>query len=665
MSALQALAAAMAAAAAPKPWSVDQFRLFRPALAEFIQTNVFRLINNPSGPRRILIRAQVKVGKREMVEYIAMCDQSLAPHRVHCFLSAFHRAADADQRDELEEHNMKVFSLHTRTDPAPLIQWIRAQIALGREVVIHYDEADYGSADRQRLSGIWGTFRENPHVRAILYSATPEELLWSTAITQSDDDDNFVAGIYEEGVVLSYTPPAGYCGARRFLDEGLVTNAKRFFRRRRSDGGYELTAQGREILQQVTDQLNDSLENRALAQIAMSRALRAGNHAEAARQKELLNQPVRNIITLRLPYMMDGDGPTIERKAIYRFLQHIEDFPELNDAIVMVDKTDVVFPEGAPRPSQRVRLARIEWSRRTFWESLSTDKLIIVVMDQTSSRSTEWCFHDRLAVTHEYRESVTFSVTAQAQLRVAHYETRYGGFQPIRVYGHLKTFLFAAGQINVERYMNNEWIKKKTYGEETWCIIHPTTRQRHPAYAVPMSETEADDALENIGCDVTVDLSGRVRGVARHVPVVEMSRHYACTPETFAVVARQAIADAARSLRARAEGHLERATMVEYAGKLATYAPQNPFTGLAPDAHGHYPSVLRDEEPIARSRNDVELQRRSGFSLNGATTRRITLCYDGASTMGFVLRYVTGETEVVTTLEAYKSMYCAPAVAAA
>lgn len=649
----------MSSATLSKPWSVDQFRQLRPSLTSFIQSSVFRLINNPRGPRRILIRAQVKVGKREMVEYIAMCDQSLAPVRVHCFISAFHRAADADQRDELEHHNLKVFSLHTRADQAPVIRWIRTEIERGREVIMHYDEADYGSADRQRLSGIWGAFRENDHVRAILYSATPEELMWSTAITQSDEDDNFVAGIYEDGVVLNYTPPEGYCGARRFLDEGLVTNAKRFFRQMRSGDGYELTAQGRDIIEQATNELNDSLEHRALAQIALSRASRSGDREEVVRQREILNRPIRNIITLRLPYLMPGEGSTIERKAIYRFLQHIESFPELADTIVMVDKDEGLYPDGAPTPSPRVRLARIEWSRRAFWDSLCSDKLILVVMDQTSSRSTEWCFHDRLIATHEFREGVTFSVTAQAQLRVAHYEARYGGFQRIRVYGHLKTFMFAASHINVEQYMNNEWIKKKTYGEDTWTIINPSNRCRHPNYPEAMSETDANDALEAIGCDVYVDLSARVRGAARQVPVVEMSRHYACTPETFQVIARQAVEEAVQSLRARAVGHTNHDAILRYVARLETYSPQSPFTG-EPDAAGHYLTLgLGDREIVPRSRDEVFLQRRNGFSMNGVTHRRVTACYDGDSPVGFVLRYMTGETEVATTLEAYKSMYCA------
>jgi hypothetical protein len=99
--------------------------------------------------------------------------------------------------------------------------------------------------------------------------------------------------------------------------------------------------------------------------------------------------------------------------------------------------------------------------------------------------------------------------------------------------------------------------------------------------------------------------------------------------------------------------------MLGYVERLKTWRPQNPFIGMEPDASGHYTTMgLGDRELVAHSRSEVELQRRAGFSLNGATTRRITLCYDGASPVGFVLRYMTGETELVTSLEAYKSMYC-------
>ena len=62
--------------------------------------------------RVIVLRAPVKSGKREIVEYSAMRDiECKKPKRVHGFISAWHRTADLDQRNELTVHNIQVFSI--------------------------------------------------------------------------------------------------------------------------------------------------------------------------------------------------------------------------------------------------------------------------------------------------------------------------------------------------------------------------------------------------------------------------------------------------------------------------------------------------------------------------------------------------------------------------
>jgi hypothetical protein len=90
-----------------KPWSVDQFEEFRPHMTSFVRSKIVPLLNqhDSSSVSRVLIHGQVKVGKREIVEYIAVRD-SINQFRTHVFISSFHRKADESQRDELETHGI-------------------------------------------------------------------------------------------------------------------------------------------------------------------------------------------------------------------------------------------------------------------------------------------------------------------------------------------------------------------------------------------------------------------------------------------------------------------------------------------------------------------------------------------------------------------------------
>jgi hypothetical protein len=634
----------------PKPWSIDQFELYRPELCSFIKTKVVVVLDDPEDvTRRILIRGDVKVGKREMVEYIALRDYSAAPRRVHAFVSAFHRAADEMQRDELAGHQLKVFSLTTRSDPSAVVEWIEEQIENGRKVVVHYDEADYGSAERQRLNGIWGRFRENPSVTSVFYSATPEELLYSECIAQSDDDDDFIAGVYDMGVLLHYTPPRGYCGAARFLDENLVFNARRFFRIGAGNRGV-LSDQAKEIIADARALHEDSTYERAAAFVAKREAERRGDVTEAAKQAKIYGRPVRNVITLRLSYGMPKTGGRrgVEDKAIYKFLQHIEDFPELADVDVRVDKESI--PDGAPVPSRRVVMDTIRWSDRKYWEALTSDRLILIVMDQTSTRSTEWSFHDRVFATHEYRSKVTYCVCAQAQLRVAHYEQRYGGFQPIRVYGHKKTFEFAAQRIAVDEYMSIDWEAKKTSRRETtWEIVNPLG-VRHPSYPNTMTQEEAELTIEALGCDVEVTVSERVRGRSKRVPEV-LSHFEPCTPATFAT----AMTNFKNMLRTRLTAPGLTDAMRERMTANIAHAFTVPFREDLKTADGRWMCHFRCVKEV-KDYAYIATQR-WGFNWNNMNPR-LNLCYkDGV--LGFAVRYTTGRQITIDTLETFKSMYSA------
>lgn len=573
-------------------WSVARFETERPELCEFLKSGPIAAMEKNCP--RILIRAPVKSGKRQMVEYVAQRDSAVAQKRVHGFVSAWHRTADQEQRAELKAYRIKIWSGLDQSKVVRCGIWIRDMISQGKHIVLHIDECDHGSGERQILGKLWRKWHENEHVTFILYSATPEEVIYSREI-DDDDHDAMLQEMITEGLRFNYTPPAGFCGPQRFLRENLIHEAKPFFIK--TEEGYSLSAQGKEIVAQM------------LASMAVDRR--------------------RNILVLRLSYS-EGGGKRAEKKdnkAIYQFLRNVEAFPELAPFLVFVDKG-----EGAVA-CRRVMSEKIQWSNADWWAAKTTERPLLVVCDQTSSRSTEWACHDRVYATHDYRNQLTFSVVSQAQERVNHYASKYGGFQPIKIYGHKKTFQLSAGEIDYETYLNHEWEmrkvdKRKTGDQELYQIRKVADKTAHPAYPQPVSELEGNRILQDLGCSADITLSARVRGGIGLVPVVE-STFVPCTKESF------------ETLRA--------------AGRVGSLNCHNPFveaearTERGPN--GQLPCYIRGEWKFRTAEGVVA----EGWGVNKNTKERRHVCYRGGA-VGVMFRKFVRE-ESMDRLTAYKSMY--------
>jgi len=362
-------------------WSVADFELARPHLAAFIREKILPLLNDEMC-LRILIRAPVKSGKREMVEYIAQRDYSVHSLRVHAFISALHRVADEEQREELAIHNMRVFSINKHQKAEECIQWIETQIAAEKHVVLHLDECDFGSGARQALGCVYTRFRENDSVTFILYSATPQEVMFTGELDEKNDKEyeELVEEIRQTGEPVEYDPPAGYCGPGRFLEEGLIFEAQPFFIM--AAGGIQLSSQGSQI-------------------IADFRA-------------SIKKNPSRNIIVLRLSCL---DGVGAHNKHIYQFLSHVGECEELRDIIIVTSKTEKDVPVELGRDVQK---EVIQWSNPIYWARQAIGHPMIYVIDQTASRSTEFVCHDRIFAYHDFRNTVVYTTISQAQERVNH-----------------------------------------------------------------------------------------------------------------------------------------------------------------------------------------------------------------------------------------------------
>ena len=577
-----------------KPWTVSLFEKFRTYMTTFVVRYIVALLDDPIC-RRVVIRAPVKSGKREMVEYMAKRDESHASPRVHAFLSAWHRAADDTQRKELAQHNMKVFSITKKTAAVDCLKWIEHQIHNGKIVVLHLDECDHGSGDNQILGKVYKHVRELPQVFIILYSATPQEVLFSGDIGSADEDEMLDDMLY--GTHLEYDPPPAYCGPGRYLDANLVINAKPFFTMNPVPA---LSEQAREIIA----------------------GLKASTSSGSG----------RNIVTLRIT-TKKGQGKS--GKDIYKFLQNTDKFPELEGVQIMVDKGDCNW--GHPR--------KIEWSSLNFWITTAKDVPILIVMDQTSSRSTEWACHDRIYATHDYRAACQYAILSQAQERVNHYDSKYpGGFQPIIVYGHKKTFELSAGRITYEQYFACDWSMRKVdvrrAGRDNLGEVYEIKNETgvlHPIYKSPMEKARAEEVLRDLGCFGDLSLSSRVQGNVRLLPVYD-TRWFQSTEDTWNTsidTIKSSVAD----------------------GKFRTNTFANPFSNAR--THGHAPGTDGKELGYLRGWSileyETDVKSQPGWGV-GPDSPRITVCYNNGL-VGAAIRWHTGEFRQSNRLNAYRSMY--------
>ena len=670
-----------------KPWAVSEFQQYRPYITNFVDTDIVPLLENPENEiRRVCIHGEVKSGKREIVEYIAKRDEG-SVQRVHIFVSAFHRKADVTQRIELSQHNMKVCSIQKNEHALAANEIIRKYLREGKKIIIHVDECDYGTSHKQNLKIIYEQFKGYDSVITILYSATPEELLFSQDITQSQEDDNFISEIYETGIRIYYIPPETYCGAKKFVEEGLVVDARPFFIKN-ADQTLELSSQGSEIITEAKKNIELSNDEKSEARYFYLKALREGNLLEAAKYEKLADKKIKNVVVLRLTY--DAFGA----KAIGLFVKNKHLFPELENTIVIVDKTDY---KEIDISHSGIICETVQWSSKQYWDQKVNDKLIVIVHEQTSTRSTEWAFHDRVFATHDYRPNISYGTIAQAQLRVAHYSPKYGEFQRIRVYGHLKTFLFAAKMIDVADYLNDDWKKvliKRTnfavdekvefkkpergdwgdgkiisFANNSYTIEYMEEGHRYEVYNICKSnikcnkeynkyhikntsdnsihhfynqEYDLDSAnkiIEELGCNIKIELSSRVKGKAKNVLKIK-SVFIECDENNIQeklienVRNNEGLPESVRNHRFIVNSMFDSFEISENGWKI--------YNGLLRSIRAVYTYEFMQEQ-------------RWGFN-DAYQKPRLTVCYDGDK-LGVCLRYTTGEKEEVTTLSSYLSMY--------
>ena len=573
------------------PWTKCVFKQYRPHLTSFVDNFIVMPIREYS-TRKVVIRAPVKSGKREMVEYSSV---SLAEYS-HYFVSAFHRIADESQRLEMAEYSITVVSRIIETQVEKLFKKIQQDLNDDKLCVIHIDECDYGSGDSQGLSKIWDFVDNNPAIILILYSATPSEVHVGNMMDENLTGlDHLLVSPDDSTIIEPYTPPNNFCGPKKFLQEGLVFEATPFL------DGTRITQQGCDIFTGLLDNIKID--------------------------------PIRNVIILRLV-----GGKTKSKKPYYTFLQNLDKFQEL---FLPNNKTlQVKVPGGKEKGLKKVfkhfylDFNEIDWSQPGYWDTVMTGVPILIVLDQTSTRSTEWKCHNRVFAYHDFRNTITFSTISQAQERVNHYVSNIGKgyteFQPIKVYGCRKVWLLSAGQISYNEFLNTEWKKRKIPNTDTYKIFNSTeTNMRHPIYNGEYSTSEADEILASLGCSKQdIKLSSRIKGKSYNIRKVDCS-FKECNENTFTETVR-----------------------TNFPGKVFL----NPFedNNSRPSGAGDkWKGVVRSDYKVLDFNTDLNDAR---WGINISSRQRATICYNN-DVLGVCFRFFTDQFEVTNNFELVSSMY--------
>ncbi len=580
------------------PWQAIHFREHRKHLSDFVEKKILPCLEElPSN--HVVVRAPVKSGKRQMVEFISVI---LSDYH-HCFVSAFHRKADERQREEMHKYNIKVFSRLSEKCADDLQAF--AETALNsKPIMIHLDECDYGSGDDQGLSKVWEWAKDNPAIKIILYSATPSET--HVGIVEKFPGSSLLpleyANVSSNGdmvvTCISYEPPPEFNGPKKFLKENLVEDATPFF----NDRTYKLTEQGDKIW-------SEFIENFKI-------------------------NPKRGVFVLRL-----CGGKKLEDKPFDKFIRNIdiiEDLHKYGEIVVRVATSNPEKFKGLISKKVSLHLdEEIKWSYRRYWDdNVNTNKPTLIVLDQTSTRSTEWKCHDRVYAYHDFRKTINFSVLSQAQERVNHYiGSDYSEFQPIKVYGSKKVWELSAGLINYTQFMNGEWrMRKINNTEPPYFKIHKSndTSQRHSQYSGNYSEEEALEILAILGCGITEKpkLSSRLGGHIKE-DIIIMSKFIPCGPQTF---------------------HQAKTQVPEWVGR----GMRNPFTDKNNiNEDGTFNGYIRGKKKPF-SNDEIEADRRWG--INKKSTKRCTICYDNG-VLGVNIRWITEDSETINNLKTNSSMY--------
>jgi hypothetical protein len=373
---------------------IEWFKINRPELYEHV------LLMNTENHKCKILSAPVKSGKRGAVEISALIN----PSKKHIFITALMRKADKNQFTELESFGIMVNTINNSGNKDICISNIDNHLKT-QKIIIHLDELDYGCGERQLVSYIWSKYKNNDDVEFIIYSATPQVAMVEFLVETGDDIKH---------KTYKFIPPQSYYGIKRYIDDGKFQEASNFIKtdddddENDGDCNIKFTSQGKKLIKDLTDATENQNDPRHISVLRLAGTMK-----------------IRNKKVQKFTYMKENQ-------------KYIEDTYKIRLKFGGSDDNN------------------IEWDNKPFWDDLSATRPFIIVINQTSGRSTEWSCHDKLVWFHTARTEFTPNSTRhQDQERPAHYICKYKTPVDMTIYGDLLCAQYSSEKISLEDYKAN------------------------------------------------------------------------------------------------------------------------------------------------------------------------------------------------------------------
>ena len=189
-----------------------------------LSLEVVKYMDEHPEQKNIVIKAEEKTGKREMVEIIALLTRE---NKENAYFTAFNAKSIDVQIDEIECYGVKAVKCNRIEKMNENVDKIESGS------IVHVDELDYGSGKLQSLSPLISAV----DFTKIFYSATTHELEKEMKGTDFK--------------LFTFVPHGNYKGGEWFLDHDLVHESRPFVEGCESGA---LTKEGEELINMLTDE---------------------------------------------------------------------------------------------------------------------------------------------------------------------------------------------------------------------------------------------------------------------------------------------------------------------------------------------------------------------------------------------------------------------------
>jgi hypothetical protein len=373
-----------------KKMSIKEFQTQRKQQYECVVNHIVPVIE--SG-RNVFVTAPVKSGKRELVEIYALLTKgSYEQEHTHFYICNLDRKDCKDQIEELEAYGIiSMIGRDIRKTLNEKLKVVEQCLLNGHKIIFHIDESDYGTGYKQALADLLIPVFNKKGVHFIFYSATNEEVLFSD--------------LKEKGEQVSFLPAETYCGYDFFLDRNLVQNANPFFNRDMS------------LSNQAIDICNSHAQSKK--PIGVIRLTTKENKEDPLFRK----------------FFRDCENNGKARKQLESiYAEHGKDL-----TIVFADK-DHSFHWGLKENYPGNGFNHYIMAENCF---------LLVIINQTSTRSTQWRCHNKIFFYHSFRKMTTNANTIlQADARCVHYNSSNDlSDSEIKIYGDIDVFMKYAGRM--------------------------------------------------------------------------------------------------------------------------------------------------------------------------------------------------------------------------